>query len=119
MIQHEQAIIEKIERVKSAAKSLYNMTIKYEHIFISTAIERRSRSQPSVDLTWVKNTMTAHFESGIPEGHDFEDIIDEIYYKVVVRYFDSDIRISIFDPTQNVSVEKSFNTHQPTHLMTI
>lgn len=111
--QREQAVFERHERIKAAAKTLYSVTVRYEHILISATVERLQRGQDTLDLNNIKETIYKFLNDGITDGSDFEDIINQLYDLLATVYQDRDIRIVLIDTNTSFIVERSFNTHQP------
>lgn len=117
--QLEQAALEKRNRIKSAAKTMYSVSVRYEHVLISASIERIRSGQVAIDLDRIKGIIEEFLNAGITDGSDFEDIINGLYDLLTVTYDDCDIRIVLLDTNTSFLVEKIFNTHRPLQQMAI
>ena len=111
--QLEQATLEKRNRIKSAAKTMYSVSVRYEHVLISASVERVLGERNAIDLDRIKKIIEEFLSVGITDGSDFEDIINKLYDLLTVTYDDCDIRIVLLDTNTSFLVDRIFNTHRP------
>lgn len=117
--QREQAVVERLERIKAAAKTMYSVSVRYEHVLISASVERVRDSQIAIDLDRIKGIIEEFLNVGITDGSDFENIINGLYDLITITYDDCDIRIVLLDTNTSFLVERIFNTHRPLQQMAI
>jgi hypothetical protein len=106
--QRNQALFDRMLASASSAKVRYGATVMCGNIEVTVTVADKKISPTPLDLNNIRQ-LVSHYLTTTDET-DFDKVINNIYYIVVLIYPESDIEVMIYDTVECLTVMKIFNT---------